>query len=187
MEETGNNNWYSYLLLYTLPFSERPPLVPVFANWKKFEEGFCSYENRQKSKWKRKEMRGKIGVADCVCMLCRSVTSSLGPYGRSSPGSSIHGDSSGKNTGVGCHALFQGIFPTQEQNPGLLHCKWILYHLSPQGGAWILEWVAYPFSRGCSQPRNQIQVSCIAGEFFTSWAIREALVGSKLGDTNNYA
>ena len=38
----------------------------------------------------------------------------------------------------------------------------------------ILEWVAFPFSRGSSQPRDQTQVSCIAGRFFTSWAIREA-------------
>ena len=39
----------------------------------------------------------------------------------------------------------------------------------------ILGWVAFPFSRGTSQPRDQIGVSCIAGRFFTSWAIREAL------------
>ena len=37
----------------------------------------------------------------------------------------------------------------------------------------ILEWVAYPFSRGFSQPRNQTRVSCIAGRFLTSWATRE--------------
>ena len=37
----------------------------------------------------------------------------------------------------------------------------------------ILEWVAYPFSRGSSQPRDQTQVSHIAGKFFTSWVIRE--------------
>ena len=49
------------------------------------------------------------------------------------PGSSVHGDSSGKNTGVGCHALLQGIFPTQGLNPGLLHCRWILYCLCHQG------------------------------------------------------
>ena len=42
-------------------------------------------------------------------------------------------DSPGKNTGVGCHALLQGIFPTQGSNPGLLHCRQILYHLSLQG------------------------------------------------------
>ena len=39
----------------------------------------------------------------------------------------------GKNTGVGSHSLLQEIFPTQELNPGLLHCGWILYHLSHQG------------------------------------------------------
>ena len=41
-------------------------------------------------------------------------------------------DSPGKNTGEGCHAFFQGIFPTQGSNPGLLHCWQILYHLSHQ-------------------------------------------------------
>ena len=39
----------------------------------------------------------------------------------------------------------------------------------------MLEWVAIPFSRGSSRPRDQIQVSCIAGGFFTIWATREAL------------
>ena len=39
----------------------------------------------------------------------------------------------------------------------------------------ILEWVAIPFSRGSSWPRNWIQISCIAGRFFTMWAIREVL------------
>ena len=38
----------------------------------------------------------------------------------------------------------------------------------------ILEWVAFPFFRGSSQPRDQTQVSCIAGGFFTSWATMEA-------------
>ena len=42
-------------------------------------------------------------------------------------------NSPGKNTGVGCHSLLQGIFPTQGWNPGLLHCRRILYHLSHQG------------------------------------------------------
>ena len=52
---------------------------------------------------------------------------------RSPPGSSVHGDSPGKNTEMGCHALLQGILPTQGLNPGLLHCRWILYHISHQG------------------------------------------------------
>ena len=51
----------------------------------------------------------------------------------SPPGSSVHGDFPGKNTGVGCYALLQGIFPAQGSNPGLLHCRWILYQLNHQG------------------------------------------------------
>ena len=42
-------------------------------------------------------------------------------------------DSPGKNSGVGCHALLQGILLTQGSNPGVLHCRQILYHLSHQG------------------------------------------------------
>ena len=90
------------------------------------------------------------------------------------PGSSVHRISLGKNTGVGYHFLLQGVFPTQGSNTWALHCRWILYHLSHQGSLWTLEWVAYPFSRGSSQPRNWTRVSCIAGGFFTSWATREA-------------
>ena len=41
----------------------------------------------------------------------------------------------GKSTGVGCHFLLQGIFPTQGLNPGLLHCRQTLYHLSHQGSS----------------------------------------------------
>ena len=51
----------------------------------------------------------------------------------SPPGSSVHGDSPGKNIGVGCHAFLQGIFPTQGWNPGLPHCREILYQLSHKG------------------------------------------------------
>ena len=73
-----------------------------------------------------------------------------------------------KNTGVGSLSLLQGIFPTQGLDPGLLHCRRILYQLSYKGSPRILEWVAYPFSRGSSQPRNQTRVSCNAGRFFTN-------------------
>ena len=42
-------------------------------------------------------------------------------------------DFPGKSAGVGCHFLLQGIFPTQESNPGLPHCRQTLYRLSHQG------------------------------------------------------
>ena len=48
----------------------------------------------------------------------------------------------------------------------------ILYCLSHQGSPRILEWVAYPFSRGSSWPRNRTRVFCIAGRLFTTWATR---------------
>ena len=57
-------------------------------------------------------------------------------------------DSPGRNTGVACHALFQGIFPSQGSNPGLPRCRQILYWLSHQGSPRILEWVVYPFLQG---------------------------------------
>ena len=83
-------------------------------------------------------------------------------------------NSPGQNTGVGNRSLLQGIFSTQRSNPGLPHRRWILYQLSHQGSPWILEWVAYPFSRGSSWPSDRTGVSCTAGRFFTSWATREA-------------
>ena len=55
------------------------------------------------------------------------------PMDCSLPGSSVHGDSPGKNIRVGCHVLLQGIFLTQGSNPGLLSCREILYCLNHQG------------------------------------------------------
>ena len=63
-------------------------------------------------------------------------------------------NSPGKNTGVGDLSFLQGIFPTQGSNPGLPHCRQILYQLSHKGSPRILEWVAYPFSSGFSQHMN---------------------------------
>ena len=100
-----------------------------------------------------------------------AVSDSLQPHRLYSPWYSP-----GQNTGVGSHSLFQKIFPTQGLNPGLPHCRQILYLLSHKGSPRILEWVAYPFSRGFSQPRNRTRVSCIAGGFFTNWAIRDLFI-----------
>jgi len=69
--------------------------------------------------------------------------------------------------------LSRGSFQPRD-NPGLLLCGRILYQLSYKGSPRILERVADPFSNRSSWPRNQTGVSCIAGGFFTNWAIREA-------------
>ena len=133
----------------------------------------------------------------CVlCLVAQLYPTLCDPMDGSPPGSSVHGDSPGQNPGVCCHALLQGIFPSQGLNPdllhcgqilyhllselpgkpkdtgvgslsllqgifltresnrALLHCRWILYQLSYHGSPKTLEWVAYSFSRGTSQPRN---------------------------------
>ena len=97
------------------------------------------------------------------------VSDSLWPQGLYSPW-----NSPGQNTGGGSLSLLQGLFPTQGSNPGLPHCRRILYRLNHQGSPRILKWVVYPFSSGSFQHRNWTGVSCIAGGFVTSWTTREA-------------
>ena len=89
------------------------------------------------------------------------MSNSLRPHGLYSPR-----NSPGQNTGLGSCSLLQGIFPTQGSNPGLLHCRQILFQLNYQGSPRILEWVTYPFSSRSSQLRNQTRVFCIADGFF---------------------
>ena len=84
-------------------------------------------------------------------------------------------NSPGQNTRVCSLSLLQGIFPIQWLNPGLPHCRCILYQLNHKGSSRILEWVAsYPFFSRSFQPRNLTRVTSITGGFFTNWAIREA-------------
>ena len=129
------------------------------------------------------------------------MSESLWPYGLLPTRLICPWDFPGKNTGVGCHFLLQGIFPTQGSNKGLPHCRQTLYYplshqgvvkslnrvwlcnpvdCSPPGSsvhgilqARILEWVAISFSRGSSWPRDRTQVSHIAGRCFNLWATRE--------------
>ena len=105
---------------------------------------------------------------------CSVVSDSLDPMDCSLPGSSVHGDSPGKNIRVSCHALLQGIFPPQGSNSGLPHCRWF-FTIWATREAEEYEWVTYPFSKRSSQPRNQTGFSCIAGGFFTSWTTRKVL------------
>ena len=59
------------------------------------------------------------------CVSCSVVPSSLPPHGLQPTRLLCPWNSPGKNTGVGCHAVLQGIFLTQGSNPGLLYCKQI--------------------------------------------------------------
>ena len=76
-----------------------------------------------------------------VCLVTQSCLTLCNPMDSSPPGSSIHGDSPGKNTGVGCHAFLQGIFPTQGLN---LHLFYLL--LWQAGCLWLLIPVSVRFS-----------------------------------------
>ena len=58
-----------------------------------------------------------------LCLVAQSCPTLCDPLNYRPPGSFVHGDSPGKNTGAGCHALLQGIFPTQGSNSGLPYCR----------------------------------------------------------------
>ena len=93
-------------------------------------------------------------------LVSQSCPTLCNPMDCSRPGSSVHGDSLGKNTGVGRHSLLQGIFPKQGSNLGPLHCRQILYCLSHQGSMQI----TYPvcLSQVFSQTKNpEIPISCL--------------------------
>ena len=68
-----------------------------------------------------------VKPACCVCSVASVMSDSFWPYELKVTRLLCPWDSSGKNTGVGCQALLQGIFPTQGSKPCLLYCKWILY------------------------------------------------------------
>ena len=98
-----------------------------------------------------------------VCESGSVVSDSLQLRGLYSPWNSL-----GQNIGVGSPSLLQGIFPTQGSN-GLLHCRWILYHLSHQGSPRILEWVAYPSPGDLTKPgietgSNALQADSLPAE-----------------------
>ena len=69
----------------------------------------------------------------CYAQWLQSCLTLDDPMDYSPPGSSVHGDSPDKNTGVGCHSLLQGVFQTQRSNLGLLHWRAGSLPLAPPG------------------------------------------------------
>ena len=74
-----------------------------------------------------------------MCLFAQLHLILCDPTDSSPPDSSVHGDSPGKNSGVCCHALLQGIFSTKGLNPGFLNCRMIIYLLCHQGNIYICK------------------------------------------------
>ena len=98
-----------------------------------------------------------------LCLVTQLCPTLCDPMDCSLLGLFVHRDFPGKYTGVGCHALLQGIFPTQESNPGLPYCRQILYYLShQQRSPRILEWGSLSCFQGTfpTQESNQGLLLC---------------------------
>ena len=128
-----------------------------------------------------------------VCSVAQSCPTLCDPMDYGLPGSSVHGIFPGKNTGVFAVSSSKGSSRPRDwthvscivkvkveslSSVQLFATPWTVTHQAPLSmgilQARILEWVAMPFSRGSSQPRDQTQVSHIASRYFTTWATREA-------------
>ena len=113
-----------------------------------------------------------------LCLATQSCLTLCDPMDCSPPGSSVHGDSPGKNTGVGCHALFQGTFQNQGLNPHLLHCRWILYCLSHQGSPRMFI-TLFIFEKTKKETIiNRLLFSCkvVSDSFVTPWTVPARLL-----------
>ena len=83
--------------------------------------------------WGRRVRHDRAMELSCICIACSIMADPLWPQALWPTRLLCAWDFLGKNTGGGCHAFFQGIFPTQGLNPHLLHlvhCRPILYHLA---------------------------------------------------------
>ena len=97
------------------------------------QPGFCSWKKAPKT---LKLLRTK---RMSFVMLMRILRESSGSASHSVLSNPLYTpwDSPGQNTAVGSLSLLQKIFPMQGLNPGLPHCRWILYQLSPLGRPWV--------------------------------------------------
>ena len=115
--------------------------------------------------WRTWELCCVLVVQSCLT-LCDLVDYSL-------PGSSVHGILQVRIRGVGCHFLFQGMFLTQGSNPGLLHCRQILY------------WLSYKESPCMPFNDNHTQIGYLSIELMTrTWVL--IYKGSPIGEEGRY-
>ena len=113
--------WFPLGLIYLFSLLSKG-LSRGFSNTTVWKHQFFS---AQPSLWFNSHICTWLLEKPCICLVTQLCPTPCNLIDYSSPGSSVHGDSPGKNTGVSCHALLQEIFPTQGSNPGLLHCRQI--------------------------------------------------------------
>ena len=113
------------------------------------------------------------------------MSNSLQPHGLQPARLLCPWNSPSKNTGVGCYALLQGISPTQGSNPGLQHCRQILYCLSDQGNYivttcyylryityhWCLLWSQYFIETSHGSDCGQILILLCILEVSEPWTL----------------
>ena len=157
----------------TLFYSKRPGLQGHLlgllldsTEWSGLGEPLVSFENSWPLGWSLNSFSiQSLNICVVLCLVAQLCLTLCDPMGCRLSGPSIHRDSSGKNTGVGCHALLQGIFPVDGSNSGLLHCRQTLCGLSHQERPRILEWVVYPFCMGSTWPRSpELQADSLLAE-----------------------
>ena len=113
-----------------------------------------------------------------LCLVAQSCPTLSNPMDCSPPGSSVHGDSPGKNTGVGCHSLLQGIFPTQGSNPGLHTLQVVLYHPSYQGSPCYVSRPVILENCSLTSSKDYVLITMCALYPLSISAFRRELLGS---------
>ena len=118
-------------------------IIIVPKSWRCFE---CQWVHLRKALGERCPVRHVVSTAKYRLCVSHSVTSWLFATPWTVPARLLcPWNSPGQNFGGGWHSLFQGIFPTQGLNPGLLHCRWVLHCLSHQGSPFYFKVSAFPF------------------------------------------
>ena len=126
---------------------------------------------KREKPWPREGKSPPYTFCAVLCLVSQSCPTLCEPMDYSLPGFSVHRDSPGKNTGVGCYALLQGIFPTQRSNSGFPHSRWILYSLSYQGSPFFLYLVMVIIIFKIITFQYTMEESCLHSPYFLSFLI----------------
>ena len=128
------------------------------------------------------ESQGDQIMCAMLCLIAQSCLTLCDPLDCSLPGSSVHGDSPGKNTGVGCMPSSRGSSEPSDKTQASHIAGGFFTNWAMREAQEYWSGVACHFSRGSSRLRNWTGVSCIAGGFFTSWATRGAKITESQGE-----